>query len=416
MSGIFRGWSVVAALFVVLMTSSGLGFYNLSVLLGVLTRGGQFSVEAVALANSLFFVVNGFAGLGVSVLLERWGVRTVVSVGGGVSAVALLLLGRVTSLPELYGVYALFALGFAATSLVPAMTVVAHWFVRQRSIAMSAVSTGLSMGGIVVTPICARWLERDGLAEVSPFLAAAYLIGALPLTWLLVRDRPTGRDAAAPNRDAARANREAGSSAALEPSGGVPYRAALASHFFIWFGVAYVLIMLAQVGAMVHVYKMVSLRFDPEFARRLFPVLAAASVIGRFSGGFVLMKVSARPVAAGLILVQALALTGFGLLHDRLAMLGAVVAFGLSVGNLLMIQPLMLADAFGVRDYGRIYSASQLVSTIGYALGPGLLGVAFAAFGGYAEAFTLGAASSLLGCSALLWAGSPEAARHSRSA
>lgn len=401
-----RGWSVVAALFVVLMTSSGLGFYNLSVFLSVLTRSDRFSVEAVALGNSLFFVVNGFAGLGVSLLLERWGARVVVSVGGVVSALALLALGRVASLPELYAVYALFALGFAATALIPAMTVVAHWFVRRRSVAMSVVSTGLSMGGIVVTPVCARFLESDGLAAVSPFLAAAYLVGTLPLTWLLVRDRPPATEW---NGEVDQAGKSHLSAAT--PAEGVPYQSALVSHFFIWFGAAYVLIMLAQVGAMVHVYKMVSLRFDPEFARRLFPVLAASSVIGRFCGGFVLMKVPARPIAASLILVQALALTGFGLLQQRVAMIGAVVAFGLSVGNLLMIQPLMLADAFGVRDYGRIYSASQLVSTIGYALGPGLLGIAFATFGGYAEAFTLGAVSSILGLFCLIWAGTPEAAK-----
>lgn len=398
MFGISRGWSVVAALFVVLMTSSGLGFYNLSVFLGVLTRSPQFSVEAVGLGNSLFFVVNGVAGLFVSILLERWGARAVISAGGVLSALALLALGRVTSVPELYAVYALFALGFAATSLVPAMTVVAHWFVRRRSVAMSVVSTGLSMGGIVLTPLCARFLERDGLAAVAPFLAVAYLLGTLPLTWLLVRDRP------GPGSTTAETEANTGSDSS-PLAAGVPYRAALVSHFFIWFGAAYVLIMLAQVGAMVHVYKMVSLRFDPEFARRLFPLLAASSVIGRFSGGLVLVRVPARPIAAGLILVQAAALAGFALLDHRLAMLGAVVAFGLSVGNLLMIQPLMLADAFGVRDYGRIYSASQLVSTLGYALGPGLLGAAFAGFGGYSEAFLLAAVSSVLGFLCLLWAG-----------
>ena len=41
--------------------------------------------------------------------------------------------------------------------------------------------------------------------------------------------------------------------------------------------------------------------------------------------------------------------------------------FGFTVGNLLMLQPLMLAQAFGVMDYPKIFSLSQAVSTLGIA-------------------------------------------------
>jgi len=51
------------------------------------------------------------------------------------------------------------------------------------------------------------------------------------------------------------------------------------------------------------------------------------------------------------------------------------VIFGLSVGNLLMLQPLLLADAFGVREYPRIYSFAQLITTIGVGVGPSAMGV-----------------------------------------
>jgi MFS family permease len=44
------------------------------------------------------------------------------------------------------------------------------------------------------------------------------------------------------------------------------------------------------------------------------------------------------------------------------------------VGNLLMLQPLLLAEAFGVREYAKVYSSSQLVTTLGVAGGPILLG------------------------------------------
>ena len=61
--------------------------------------------------------------------------------------------------------------------------------------------------------------------------------------------------------------------------------------------------------------------------------------------------------------------------------------FGFTVGNLLMLQPLMLAQAFGVSDYPKIYSLSQAVTTLGVASGPILLG-AIAGASDYRVGFT----------------------------
>jgi len=49
--------------------------------------------------------------------------------------------------------------------------------------------------------------------------------------------------------------------------------------------------------------------------------------------------------------------------------------FGLTVGNVLMLQPLLLVDAFGTREYARIYSVSQLLTALGVAGGPALVGL-----------------------------------------
>jgi MFS family permease len=72
---------------------------------------------------------------------------------------------------------------------------------------------------------------------------------------------------------------------------------------------------------------------------------------------------------------------------------------------MLMMQPLLLAEAFGVRDYGRIYSISQLVGVFGYALGPAAAGFLYEASGGYAIPYLAIAASSLLGMAIFAFAG-----------
>ena len=396
---------LIAALFVILMMSSGLAFYNLQVFLHAITQTGVIGVQLMSWAIGFFFVVNGVAGLGVSLLLERFSARAVIAAGGVVAGLSLGALGRVRGGGEFFIVFGVLGLGFAATSLIPAMTVVTRCFVERRSVAVSIVSTGLSVGGIAITPLCAKWIEDHGMATVTPWLGLAYVAVVLPLALLFVHDRPAPSEPRPrlPEGERAGALRAAARS-------GVPYREAVTSRYFIWLGVAYIAIMLAQVGVLQHLYNAVSFRTDTAFARWIIQVLAGASVVGRFAGGFVLLRVPMTPATAVLVAAQGGALAGLGFAASPAAITASVAVFGVTIGNLLMIQPLLLANAFGLRDYGHIYAASQLVTTVGYAAGPGVIAFCFTRFGDYGAAFAVAAVATVVALLGILFAGRPTAA------
>ena len=71
--------------------------------------------------------------------------------------------------------------------------------------------------------------------------------------------------------------------------------------------------------------------------------------------------------------------------------------FGVGVGNILMLQQLLMAEAFGTRDYGRIYALSQLIAVVGIACGPPLAGLINQSTGGYTAAYLAIATVSLAG-------------------
>ena len=83
--------------------------------------------------------------------------------------------------------------------------------------------------------------------------------------------------------------------------------------------------------------------------------------------------------------------------------LGAAI-FGSTVGNLLMLHPLWLADGFGVRAYPRIFSLSNALTVIGVASGPAVLGVLFDA-ADYRLAYLTAAGASVLALVAMTAAG-----------
>ena len=164
MRRVFQGWWVVAGVFVMLMVTAGFGFYGLPVYLRALTVEEGFSVGAVSGATAVFFLVSGIAGLPVAGVMSRHDPRPLVAVGALTCGAALLLLGRVSEVWHVYVVYALFGAGFAASSLVPGTTLVTRWFSRRRSVTLSVASTGLSAGGVLITPVVAAVVEQRTLA------------------------------------------------------------------------------------------------------------------------------------------------------------------------------------------------------------------------------------------------------------
>ena len=112
-----------------------------------------------------------------------------------------------------------------------------------------------------------------------------------------------------------------------------------------------------------------------------------------------------RGLALWLMVAQAVSLALLAVLDGTVPLLVATVAFGLTVGNLLMLHPLLLAERFGVRDYGCIYSRSQLVATLGVATGPAFIGGLHDTVGGYGVAFVVAGGASLAAAAVLALSG-----------
>ena len=186
----FPGSRVVAGCFLVLCVSSGLSFYGLAVYLNAFSNEQGWSLASISLATTVFFVVGGIVGLWIARIIAKRDVRVVLVLGGVLGGLALAVLGQVQERWQLYAVYAVFAVGFSAAGLIPVTTVVTRWYHVRRSVALSVASTGLSVGGIVLTPV-AKWLiDNNGLEASTPILAVIWVAGIVPFALWLVRPDP----------------------------------------------------------------------------------------------------------------------------------------------------------------------------------------------------------------------------------
>lgn len=179
---------------------------------------------------------------------------------------------------------------------------------------------------------------------------------------------------------------------------GISYGDALQGRFFWAVSLAYIFLMMAQVGGIAHQYGLAREQLDEAQTALVVAIVPIASIIGRLIGGWLVDRMSIRLFAIAMMILQAVSLSMLAGGFSVLTLCLGLFLFGATVGNLLMLQPLILAEAFGVRDYARIFSVSNLMSSMGTSIGPALLGLAYTMSNNfYAVPYAAAAAAGAIG-------------------
>lgn len=380
----FYGWKVVYALCLVTTCTSGLIFYNLSVLLDAFVAERGFPVGLSSTATGAFFIAAGIAGLVAGYLIDRIDARVIIIVSACLGVLALGSIGLLREPWQLFLFHVVFGCSYGGVGLVPTSTIVARWFKARRPQALAVAFTGFSIGGILITPLAALLIRQSGLAGAAPWLATALFLGIVPVTALVVRSSPPSMGLE-------------GGGASLLAVSGIRFSEAIRSRFFFGATAAFTCAFAAQLGAIAHLYRLVNGRADSGAAALAVASVAAASLAGRLVGGWFLAIVPARVFSLGLMIVQTISLAILAHAMSTSVILIGAVLFGVGMGNILMLQQLLMAEAFGTRDYGRIYALSQLIAVVGIAGGPPLAGHISQSAGGYTAAYVAVAAVSFVG-------------------
>lgn len=420
---IFYGWYIVSAAFVVMTVSSGFGFYNLGVYLNAFVEERSFPVGVTSAATASFFLASGFAGLAVGRFIEEYDLRWSVVIGAAISALTLASAPFVDTILELYAFHVFFGIGYAACALLPCTTIVTRWFEQKRPVALSVASTGLSVGGILLTPLSIFLIQKWGMSGAGPWLGLMFFLGVAPIAILMFRASPDAMglhaDGIQPSAPVSEPGRLAASAQTGAPDtksmslqdvatsptrsvpvgSGVPYDEAVKSLYFKLMTASFFFTMMAQVGGIAHHFRLVTVRTDSaETASFLVAVLATTSIVGRLIGGQLLSRIPSRLFVLVLMSTQSCAFLCFTIAASPAALFFSTALFGATVGSLLMMQPLLVAEKFGLHSYGRIFSANNFLTMFGVAAGPAIVGVLYSQLGGYGPALFVMALSSALGC------------------
>ena len=403
---VYEGWIVVGSAGVIILAVAATFFYGFGTIYTEVRAEFGWDNADTALAFSLRNEVGGVGAIFVGIALDRIGPKRVLFVGITVAAGGVLAMSYMQEIWHFYVVMILIALGSSAAAGQVGLTAVATWFQTRRAFAMSLMTLGGGIAGILVVGIA--WIvEAAGWRDALRLLA----LGMIAVGFIFgvnVRSRPPGHPQPL---DGVGLPKDGDAPIPVIEQWGVPLHPALTSRAFIMLSIALLGSSFGFVSLVVHQipYFETQIGVSKSVAGSTLAVFTLLSIVGRLGFGWfadrypkrLLMALAMCSLAAGLVVL--------GLAHSFwVAVIGVAIAAP-GFGGTIPLRPSMTADYFGTRNFGTINGTVQFVSTTGGAVGPWLVGYLVDVNGNYTEGWLISAAVvAVVGIPAILLATPPD--------
>lgn len=396
----YYGWAVVAALAITQPVSWGILYYGFSAMLTPMQAETHWSRAALTGAFSLALLVSGITAVPVGRWLDQHGARGVMTLG---SCLAVLLVIAWAHVQTLVGFYAIwFGIGVIMAFVLyePAFAVIATWFVHSRSQALTVLTFGGGLASVIFVPLATHLTQAYGWRNALSILAVLLAVITIPLHALILRRDPAVVGAV-PDGHLVAARRATYSQHRVETPATV--REALRRANFWWFSTAFSLSVFASVAISVHLIPFLTERGYPlSFAALTVSVLGGSQIPGRLVFAPLGSRFSLRRITAMLFIMMTIGVLMLLAAPSGLAILAGAALFGAGSGASSPARAALVAEFYGVTNYGSINGAMSLAMTLAKASAPVGMGFLYTSTGQYAPVFwtlavaAAGAAASIL--------------------
>ncbi len=403
--GVFYGWYIAIACACLMFVGVGVGYYGLPIFLKPLRDAHGWSDTQVSVAPAIYFSVSGLTSAIVGPYVDRYGPNKFMLIGTVINGISAAFIGLVDQLWQLYLVYFIFAVAFGMSSSIAVNAIMTRWFVRRRALAMSVSSTGVSLGGVILAPIASALVESGGLELATPILGALVLIVAIPVILMVVVFEP-GQMNLGPDGDPPGAARAVSGRTELSTQYRQWSRTEAMKTVGFWaIFIAFLLVLVAQTGYIIHQVNFLEDRLGSRNeAAFTISVTAFGSIIARLVVGIFADGVDRRMLTVVLFVVQATAILLIIHIENVAATWALTLIFGLTIGNIYMMQSLIVGEIFGMVSFGAVFGLISLAGQAGSGIGPIGVGWLHDQTGGYTVPFTVTAALTYLAAVVILFA------------
>jgi MFS family permease len=401
--GVYYGWWVLSATFLLGLISGGVFSHSNSIFFGPIKQDLQLNSTQTSLIFSLARAEGSIAGPIVGPLVDRFGSRPLIILGGITASLGFILLYWVNS----YWVFLLIFVGVVSTGKSAGLgqtllSAVNRWFIRRRSLAMSICITGFSSGGAIILPLITLGVHAIGWRAVMLYSGIFMALIVVPLAMLIRHSpesmgiEPEGMGGGA--RQATSRGRSRGATAAGRD---FSVREALrTSAFWLLFAASILRITLWGAISLHAVEMMVWKGIDRETAGFMVSLMFFLSIPMRLGAGVLGVRFPVQPLLFAGLMAAALALVSFWLLDGLPAVYLFVVLMAIEQGG-STLNWVALGDYFGRKSFSTLMGLMSTCFNIGLLLSPIYAGWLFDRTGSYT--LVLATFAPIYGLSAFLY-------------
>jgi MFS family permease len=367
----YYGWAMVATLGFTATVSYGVLVYAFAVFITPMGAELGWSKARITGAFSVAQLVAGLTAVPLGRWMDRHGARGVMTAGSLLATLLLIAWSRVKSSRAFYAVWALMGVASAAVLYEPAFAIVATWFRRDRSRALTLLTFIGGFASIVFVPLATVLVERVGWRGALLWLAGIYALLTVGPHALVLRRRPADLGLLPDGIAGARQTPNATQVASTIPAGGVAAADAIRTRTFRWLTVAFALSAFTVTTITVHLVPLLRERgYSAGFAGGAMGVLGLMALPGRVIFTPLGGRWSRVGVAALIFALSAVALLTLLVSHAAAAVWVFVGLFGAGFGAITPARAALIADAFGAVSYAEISGVLAFVLSLARAVAP----------------------------------------------
>lgn len=404
--GFYYGWTLVLTLSVTETISWGVLYYSFSVFLLPMERDLGWSRSQLTGAFSLALLIAGIAGIPMGRWLDRHGPRVLMTAGSIVATILVLVWSQVSNLTVWYTLWIGIGIAMAATFYEPAFAMIAVWFRRKRSRALTILTFFAGFASVIFIPVANRLVNAYEWRTALVILAVVLAIGTIPAHALLLRRRP-GDLGLKPDGEQSSPTFSNGLPTPVDGEPVISWRTAIGGSTFWWIGIAFMLVMTAMVAVTVHLIPtLVGRGFSSGFAA------SAAGLVGLFAlpGRLIFTPLGGklpRHIVTALIFgLEAAAIAVLAVADSRAEVIAFVILFGSGFGAITPARAGLVAEVYGSQSFATIAGALAMMVTTARGIGPILASVLIGWWGGPTAVMWLMAGFCTVGAIAILFSGS----------
>ena len=391
--GIFYGWWIVVVCTLIMATFFTLLLSCISLFIVPITEDLGITRSAFGVFSTILMILGMILSPIAGKICATKNTRTIMSAALLLGVVGYTCLSFVNNVGLLYVLAVVIGLGSSFSTTVPIAIVLTRWFVKKRGTAMSITFAGSSIGAMLLSPLISSMIASSGWRMTFRFLGLGMLIVLVPLTFLIIRSKPSDKGLVPLGADEAPAAEASKASPAVEV--GIPLKELQKKPVF-WIYVVAIFVMLLTMGALYHMAPHVTGMLGAAAAARFVSIFSLIAIFGKLLMGMVFDKWGVKAgilmgtVCMGLCFVFLLIARSFTML------LPVALFYGLGSSHATIFPPTLTSRLFGTKYYGETFGFVNSFASLSMAVNNLVYAAAYDATGTYTLAWFFGIAASVL--------------------